>query len=262
MFASEDRYRYLASPVIETICQLRFPAILSIGAQEPAGFQDRIRGDYPRYQLQRDQPAPKVLNANTPNPTLEAQKPVNNYVFLTEDNCWKVNLTSGFIALSTLRYTVWEDFAGRLDKVLAEFIPIYRPAFFERVGLRYVNAVSRQRLHLEDRTWAELIQPAWLGVMAEPDVEESELTKCAVDVEMALGQGCRAKVHAGLGLLGDGKRDKEVKFILDQDLSVSGNVKMPELPGTLQTLHTAADRIFRGAITSELHTAMGPEPLG
>ncbi len=261
MFASEDRYRYMAPTVIETICQLRFPAILSIGAQEPAGFQERIRGDYPRYQLQHDQPAPRLVNANTPNPTVEAQKPINNYVFLSEDNRWKVNLTSGFVALSTVGYTRWEDFAGRLDKVLAEFIEIYHPAFFERIGLRYVNAVSRKRLHLEESAWADLIQPAWLGVMAEPDVAESSLSKCALDVEMNLEDKCRAKIHAGLGLLGDGKRDPEVKFILDNDLSVAGSVKMPELPGILQTLHTYADRIFRGAITSELHTAMGPEPI-
>ena len=261
MFASDDRYLYMAPPVIETICQLRFPAILSIGAQEPAGFQERIRADYPRYQLQHDQPAPRVMNANTPNPTLEAAKPINNYVFISEDNRWKVNLTSGFVALSTVAYTRWEDFAGRLDKVLAQFIDIYHPAFFERVGLRYVNAVSRKRLHLEESDWADLIQPAWLGVMAEPDVEDKALSKCTVDVEMALEEGCRAKVHAGLGLLGDGKKDPEVKFILDNDLSVTGNVKTPELPGQLQILHTYADRIFRGAITSELHTAMGPEPI-
>lgn len=261
MFGSDDRYLYAAPTVIETICQLRFPAILSIGAQEPAAFQDRIRGDYPRYTLRHDQPAPRVMGANTPNPTLETQKSINNYTFISEDNLWKVNLTEGFIALSTVRYTRWEDFAGRLDKLLAEFIPIYHPAFFERIGLRYVNAVSRQRLHLEDSDWADLIQPAWLGVMAEPDVEEKSLTKCAVDVEMALAEPCKAKIHAGLGLLGDGKRDPEVKFILDHDLSVTGSVQIPEVPGHLQTLHSYADRLHRGAITSELHTAMGPEPI-
>ena len=261
MFASEDRYLYMAPAVIETICQLRFPTILSIGAQEPAAFQERIRRDYPLYQLQRDQPAPKVTGANTPNPTLEAQKPINNYTFLDQDKRWKVNLTSGFVALSTKSYTRWEDFAGRLDKLLAEFIGIYSPAFFERIGLRYINAVSRRRLHLEGSDWSELIQPAWLGVMAEPDVTTSSLTKCSLEVEMNLEENCHAKIHAGLGLLGGGKQDPEVKFILDDDLSASGSIQITQVPGCLQTLHTYADRIFRGAITSELHTAMGPEPI-
>lgn len=261
MFGSEDRYQYMAPPVIEVICQLRFPAILSISAQEPAAFQERIRGEYPIYAARQDQIAPRVVNANTPNPTLETQKPVTNYNFLSEDKRWKVNLTSGFIALSTVSYRRWEEFAGRLDKLLAEFIAIYHPAFFERIGLRYVNAVSRQRLHLEERPWNELIQPAYLGVMGEFDVEEGWLSKCATDIDMKLEGDCGLKLHAGLGLLGDGKRDPEVKFIFDQDLSAAGNLSAVEVPGKLLTLHSYADRIFRGAVTSELHAAMGPEPM-
>ena len=80
---------------------------------------------------------------------LEPQKPITNYNFISEDGRWKLNLTQGFIALSTLSYTRWEDFATRLDRPLAQFIQLYQPAFFERIGLRYVNAVSRQRLGLE-----------------------------------------------------------------------------------------------------------------
>lgn len=262
MFGSEDRYQYIASPLIEVICQLRFPAILSIAAQEPAAFQERIRGDYPIYAARQDQVAPRVVNANTPNPTLEPQKPVTNYNFLSEDKRWKVNLTSGFIALSTVSYRRWEEFAGRLDKLLAEFIEIYHPAFFERIGLRYVNAVSRQRLHLEGRPWNELVQPAYLGVMGEFDVEEEQLTKCATDIDLKLEGDCGLKLHAGLGLLGDGKRDPEVKFILDNDLSGSGSIPMAQAPELLDRLHGYADRLFRGGITSELHSAMGPEPMG
>ena len=70
---------------------------------------------------------------------LEPQKPITNYNFISEDGRWKLNLTQGFIALSTLSYTRWEDFATRLDRPLAQFIQLYQPAFFERIGLRYVN---------------------------------------------------------------------------------------------------------------------------
>lgn len=262
MFGSTDRYQYMANPLLETICQLRFPAILSIGVQEPAAFQEAIRENYPRYVVRQDQPAPRITNVNTPNPVVEAQKPITNYNFISEDGRWKVNLTQGFIALSTVGYTRWEDFAGRLDKLLAEFIKIYRPALFERIGLRYVNAFSRKRLHLESSRWADLIQPAYLGILAEPDVEEGALSKCAMDTELKLTEEMKAKIHAGLGLIGDGKKDPEVKFILDNDISCAGDIKIAEVPKKLQDLHTYADRLFRGAITSELHRAMGPEPIG
>jgi uncharacterized protein (TIGR04255 family) len=70
------------------------------------------------------------------------QPPVANYNFISADGFWKLNLTENFIALSTLHYAGWETFARQLDKPLAEFISIYKPAYFERVGLRYVNIFS------------------------------------------------------------------------------------------------------------------------
>lgn len=263
MFVSSDRYQYAASPLIQVICQLRFPAILSIGAQEPAAFQEAIRGDYPRYSVQQDRLPPKISGAGTANPVMEPQKTVVNYHFLSQDNRWKVNLSPSFVALSTAGYTSWEDFAGRLDKVLAAFIPLYKPAFFERLGLRYINAFSRQRLGLTDAGWDELIQPSYLGLMAEPDVAEGDFTKCALDVEMKLEEDCKLKLHAGPGMLGDGKQDPEVKFILDNDFSVAGaNLPADRVPGYLLTMHDYATRVFRGAITSQLHMAMGPTPIG
>ena len=68
------------------------------------------------------------------------QGTVNNYQFISADGAWKVSLTKGFIALSTTRYTRWEDFAKRLDVVLAAFIETYQPSYFSRVGLRLSSA--------------------------------------------------------------------------------------------------------------------------
>ena len=195
-FASYDRYRYARSPLVEVICQLRFPAILSIGAKEPAEFQEAVRRDFPRYSARVERVPPKVVGAGTPNASVQQQPPVTNYQFLSADGTWKLNLTSSFIALSTLRYTRWEEFAQALDRPLAQFIQIYQPAFFERAGLRYINAFSRKVLGLEDTPWADLIQPAFLGPLAEPDVEESTVTRCALDLEMRPEQEVRLKLDS------------------------------------------------------------------
>ena len=55
LFADNTRYSYVNSPLIETICQLRFPTILSIGSTEPAQFQEAIRGDFPKYAARQEQ---------------------------------------------------------------------------------------------------------------------------------------------------------------------------------------------------------------
>ena len=256
LFAEYERCHYLRPPLAEVICQLRFPTILSIGAKEPADFQEAVRADFPRYLVRQEQQTPK-LTAGTP-PKVEAQKPVTNYHFISADGRWKLNLTQSFIALSTLSYQSWEDFAARLDKPLARFIQLYQPAFFERIGLRYVNAFSRRRLGMEGLLWDDVIESPFLGILGEPDVDETAVRKCALHVESTLNGGCRMKLQTGPGLLGGGKADQEVKFILDQDFSFSGSLTADSVPGHLEEMHRWAVRLFRGAVTRQTHEAMGP----
>lgn len=258
LFSDNTRYSYARSPLIEVICQLRFPTILSIGSTEPAQFQEQVRGDFPRYMAKQEQQPPRIVNGK-----LDQVSPVTNYNFISTDGLWKINLTKDFIALSTLRYTGWEEFAQKLDKVLALFIQIYQPAFFERIGLRYINAFSRKRLGLEGELWDDLINPPFIGVLSEPDVDETQTQKSAMDVEMNLGDNRRMKLHAGPGMLGDGKQDPEPKFILDGDFSVAGKeLPAQRIAGDLDVLHDYAVRLFNSAITKDLHDAMGPTPIG
>ena len=260
LFAQFDRCRYARAPLVEVICQLRFPTILSIGANEPAAFQEAIRKEFPKYMTRQEQLPPKVVkNGNTT--ALETPKPITNYHFISEDGRWKINLTQNFIALSTLAYQRWEDFAIRLDQALAQFIQIYQPAFFERIGLRYVNAVSRKALGLEGQLWDDLIQSQYIGILGEPDVEESEIAKCSLEVDTPLVGGYRMKLRTGPGLVGGGKTDKEVKFVLDADFSTAGKMTAEAVPEKLERMHRFAVCFFQGAITKELHEAMGPTPM-
>ena len=43
MFSKSPRCRYGTNQLVEVICQLRFPEILTISANPPAEFQDAIR---------------------------------------------------------------------------------------------------------------------------------------------------------------------------------------------------------------------------
>lgn len=259
MFSHEPHCHYRKAPAAEVICQLRFPEILAIGAKDPVDFQEAIRSDFPQFFRRMEAPAPRLVGAPG-NLTLENQPPVTNYQFASADGMWRVNLTGKFISLTCSGYPCWEDFAARLDKPLAAFIQVYKPAYFERVGLRYLNFISRRDLQLEDVPFRQLIQSCYLGVLGEEDVAETATARSGVDAEMALRGGCRVKLHAGPGLVKrNGTEDKEVKFIFDQDLYMPGQLPLNLSAGALQTLHAQAFSLFRGAITDQLHEAMEPE---
>lgn len=259
MYSDQERCIYGKNPLADVICQLRFPEILSIGANLPVAFQEAIRSDYPQYAARKEAPAPKLIG--TPgNMRLENQPETVNYQFTSANGVWRVNLTSKFVSLACSRYTCWEDFAQQLDKPLAAFIQLYKPAYFERVGLRYVNFISRKALNLEGVPFSQLISPCYLGPLAEEDVAEASASRCSVDAEMSIRGGCRLKLHAGPGLVKrNGQSDNEVKFIFDQDLYMNGNLAVNLSAGALQTLHAQAYPLFRDAITDMLHNAMEPE---
>ena len=61
MFSASERVLYGKRQLIEVICQLRFPTILSISAKEPAEFQEAIRAEFPRYARNLEKLPPKVI---------------------------------------------------------------------------------------------------------------------------------------------------------------------------------------------------------
>lgn len=259
MFSDAQRCVYGKNPVLEAVCQFRYPTILNIEAELPAKFQEAIREVFPRYEAKKEQPAPKMHIMPGQAPKVEQQPTVTNHCFSTADGVWRINLTKDFIALTTRKYTRWEEFARMLDKPLGQFIQLYKPAFFDRVGLRYVNAFSKKALDVEDMPWRELVESRYLGPMAEESVQETAFARCTMDVDMALPGSCRMKLHAGPGLVQkQGDPNKEPRFMLDIDVSMGGNLPVNMAAGALSTLHVHAWSVFRGAITDTLHDAMEP----
>lgn len=256
MISSDGKkFIYEKHQLVEVICQLRFPAILSIDTESPAAFQDRIRERFPRYEVREE---------SFPSPTgLQKQKV---HAFISTDGSYKLSLSKNFVALSTMRYRGWDEFAAWLDEPLGQFISVYKPAFFERIGLRYLNGISRERLELGHCRWNDLIQSRWLGPLDDDEVDEAALTKCSVDVEMKL-PACLLRLHAGPGHIKRAIRtpkgiqqvqEPTPRFIFDQDVYSAGTLQLKDAAGIMETLHAEADRIFSEAITDLLHQAMEP----
>ena len=245
MFSNQERCLYRNNQLGDVICQIRFPEILTIGANLPVDFQEEIRHIFPKFTVTNEAPSGK--------------QQIANYRFATADETWQLNLTSQFIALTCKQYTNWESFANRFDVPLSAFIRIYKPAYFERIGLRYMNMISRNNLELSGIPYRELIQPEYLGLMADDNAQESAFTCCSCDYDIAIRHGCRAKIHAGPGrVVRNGVDDGEVKFIFDLDLYMKGNIPVNYAAGSLETIHAQAFPIFRGAITQTLHDALDP----
>ena len=261
MFSEKNRCIYRRNQLADVICQLRFPEILSINTTIPDQFQDLIRDEYPIYSARKEAPAPKI-KGGPEGFTLEKQPDTVNYQFTSADGTWRVNLTSTFISLACTRYTCWEDFASHLDKPLAAFIKLYKPAFFERVGLRYINLISRKNLEIEHIPYSELFNPCYLGILSEEDVREHTVSRSNISAELAIAGGCHVKINAGPAMVKkNNSNHSEPCFAFDHDLYMKGNIPINMSAGALQTLHSQAFPIFRDAITDKMHQILEPTSI-
>ena len=141
------RAKYKNCPLVEVIFQLRFPTILSINTKQPAEFQEKIRRDYPYYDEGIEEQNELLLNANGKAAQVKTNQN-KNYSFISIDETYKVNLTSTFIAISTRKYTQWEEFSVKVEQVVKAFQEVYEVPFYTRIGLRYIDVIQRSVLNL------------------------------------------------------------------------------------------------------------------
>src|SRR3712207_6261824 len=117
-FPEAERVLYEINPLDEVICQLRFPPILRIEAEAPAGFQERVRGEYPFYETKQALKLPPGLPAELAQ-SLAAELPFGNrksHSFASRDQAWSLTLTREFLALTCSAYDRWEVFRARLER--------------------------------------------------------------------------------------------------------------------------------------------------
>ncbi len=174
-FPDSPRVIYAQNPLIEVVCQLRFPPILRIDSEAPAALQEKIRAKYPLFKekhisdLGIELP-PEIAQLSNSVISTPLRTSRISYDFISADEQWRVGLTREFIALSTTKYERWEDFKAHLEQPLQVFIETYSPAFFSRVGLRYRDLIRRPRLGLENAPWSDLLKTPIAGELAAGEV--------------------------------------------------------------------------------------------
>jgi len=267
-FSNFNRVIYNKKPLITVVCQLRFPRILIINEKQPADFQELIRDKYPLFQsaIEHQQQIQMEIGAKevSPTPRVLLSEPANNYKFSTIDEKWHVNLTSTFLSLSTSNYNSWEDFLGCLKAPLSALLEVYHPPFYERVGLRYVNAFTRSALNFDNMDWDELIQPFVLGFMSNPDIK-SDVRNQHSSVELDIGNGAMAQINTAKGYISDTDSglpvfSGEESFIVDSDMYMLRK-NTNELDVSLTYLHEYSTKLIRSIITEKLHEAMAPRKV-
>jgi len=254
-FPRSNRFRYLKSPLVEVICQLRFPAILKIDSESPVQFQEAIRASFPGYLRTDVTPfaivaggVKKLLPDTDPNPDRRVE-----HSFLDAGGTTKVTLGRDFIALSSSAYLGWEAFFAQFSRVVAPLVTAYQPDQCVRAGLRYQNVIRRSKLALDNRPWSELLRLSVAGLLGEASPMPVYAVTEAI-YELGPPRVCRL-VH------GTVKAEDETSYLIDSDFFQESAMPIERALNELGQLHEEAGWAFRWCISEPLHLAMQPEAL-
>jgi uncharacterized protein (TIGR04255 family) len=179
------------------------------------------------------------------------------YEFLTEDGVWKVNLTRTFLSITTTNYKRWEDFKDRLKCPYDALIRVYSPAFFTRIGLRYVDIFRRSVLGLEGTYWNELLKPFVLGLLSSPVAANVKNFESAYDISLSDNESNVRIVTSFVQQI----PNNEQCLMIDSDFFSSKRKDLPYAMSQLDFLNSRASRLIQWVIEERLHKAMEPRQI-
>jgi len=259
-FPQAERVVFDHNPLDLVVTQLAFPSILQIATGEPADFQDHIRSDYPLYTREDAIVVPAELEAVF----AKLGRPPGSvrHSFRTADQRQAAYLTRDFVAYEDRNYERWERFEGEVERIHRALIEVYDPAFFTRIGLRYVNVIKRSALDLApDTPWKELVKPAFIGLLGLDDYRERVKESVSVStLRLDNVPGASVRIQHGLRPVGTEPYFEECYFI-DADFFTEEHTNVADILDRLRAFHAHSGNLFRWVITNTLYEALRPRRL-
>jgi len=241
-----DDLRLDLSPLTEVVCQVRFPPILRIPETKPVEFQEQIRERFPEFETEQRVVFQVDISSGGQLPPAGPHPVSKVYKFISpRRRANTVILAENFFALTTTRYVVWEEFARDLALVTNAFMDVYRPAYSDRIGLRYVNVLDPERLGLSSLSEAvDLVQPALTCAFQTTAWQEPEEM-----VNHLLLEDGDARLGLRYGIV---EKDDKPSFALDFDY-FQENQELPlnDLVERCTQFHAVIYDAFRWSIKDE-----------
>lgn len=250
-FPDVERVIYDNNPLSEVVCQVRFPRILAIDERLPSEFQVGLGSEFPFVE------AREAINIAAAFTADMASLRRTHYDFQNEARDTTITLCSEFVAVTSRSYQRWEHFSGHIERALTALEKSYPIPMFTRIGLRYVDTISREDLGLSGTKWSDLIKRAALGIVADNVIPISDVEELLNTAVLNLPRG---KVAIRTGIRQVEPNSDFTVFVVDSDFFYDQPVKgKQDATDLCSTFNRYAGRAFRWFITDQLHAALGPQ---
>lgn len=258
-FPQSDRVIFERNPLEQVICQLRFPTILQIAARDPAGFQDRVRAQYPGFSRNEAVQAavPEEIAQLLGRFGMQLPGPNASYTFKSADGHRQIGLTQEFVSVTDRHYVHWENFFAEVERARTALEAEYQPGFYTRIGLRYVDVIDRAELELQDVPWHELVNRQLLDALGSDEIG-GQVTEIKTDALLIVPEVPNATLRLRHGLVKTGKE----RYLFDADFYVDERKNSGDVAQILVRFHELAGHLWRWAIAPTLREALKPMEVG
>lgn len=262
-FHRPERVRYEKNPLIEVVCEVRFPIQLAIQQSLPVDFQSALSADYPFLEMKTEVQlefhiAPQQSEPPPGNPPAMSQVKKMVYEFLSVDKQWRISLSDQWLRFSTLKYDSWEIFENRLIVILKTLFANYQIEYFTRLGLRYRDLIDRKVLGCEADPWENLIKPEILGALRVYNAPEGDCEGFQQSLRLKLDKGNVGITHALVRHI-----EGHSAYLIDADFFIEETFKAEtnHVASILRDFNVQAGGLFRSTISDRLHELLEPTIL-
>ncbi len=256
LFQEFPKVRYGKNPLDSVVAEVRFLPILRIETEIPANFQDALAGEFPLFrEINPINLAPpeimKIIQSANILPTAKT------FTFSTLDNDWSLALNRESLSLTCRKYSRWNDFREKWERTLEALRKIYEPQFFVRLGLRYRDVISRERLGLRDVPWHELLKRGIVGELHTPTAPLVETAWHQIVFKLQKENTQVLMQHGLQAVPPNGERC----YIFDSDFSTQSRTEPQNAFQAFGYFNKRSWYFFRACIADRLHDAMEPESI-
>ncbi len=163
-FVAHDDVVFRRAPLVTVLCQVQFEPVLSLLSDVGiAGFQDRLRDDYP---FLRPEIGTQVAIEQSPRPRMgvRTSPPIWRMQDESETWHWRVSVAVNFLAIETPRYTEFGEFIRRLTDILDVLDRTIHPGDATRIGLRKINVLRHPEVH-ESSDWTRFLRREFVSLV-------------------------------------------------------------------------------------------------
>jgi uncharacterized protein (TIGR04255 family) len=244
-----DRRQLLRSPLVLTVCQVRFEETLALADPRVAiSIQSALggaSGPYPRME-QLKAPAFQLSVSAQGGAETQQLSGISGWRLQSDDAAWTVSIMTNFVALETSRYSTWEDFGPRMAALLDALTSSTSLVLEERLGLRYVDRLTGLAIS-DPADWNHYVDSHLLGAL-----RHGVLGPAAVSTQQQIDLRLDGDVRCILrhGHPGDADENGTRSYVLDYDIyrQAARPFDAAGIKDALETFGDAALQLFHASL--------------